>query len=35
MFYRADSNVATKSGVIQLGPIKFTMTQVKTKLLLF
>lgn len=28
MFYKADTNVATKSGVVQLGPIKFTLTQV-------
>lgn len=28
MFYQADQNVATKSGVIQLGPIRFTLTQV-------
>jgi polycystin 1L2 len=28
MFYRSEENTQSKSGVLKLGPIKFTMTQV-------
>jgi len=31
MFYRSEENTQSKSGVLTLGPIKFTMTQVNIR----